>query len=369
MTNNKLNTAGAKIVNLATGSIADAVDIEGGYFVTQSIEITDTEEAGKIPRHACVAGALCYCKSDNRFYQYNGAKWVFADTEETIKLSEDLWTDKTIGYIQGTASIPVKIASAGESLKTVFTNIFGTVTDDTSNLVTNPYISSVSIGNSSYEYGTELTSVSVTVTPVAGNYKYGPAVEGAGWSGNYTFSGTGFTTKKNNTTNTQTISLSNTFTVGVSSALTLNVSRAYNAATNTAKSKMGAATTQKITAGTATNSGTFNPTANKYVYYAVTDSTATPSSWTLYGLGQTDVTDLSITADAGKYVWIAATASKTSIYAFNQVSNSYNTDKTPTTKTTNQTITNSQGADASGYTLYRTTNPKANSGTVKYKLA
>lgn len=288
--------------------------------------------------------------------------------DTNVKLSEDVWTDKTIGYINGTATSPKKVASRNDSLKTMFTNIFGTVTDDTSNLVTNPYFSSVSIGSSSYEYGTKLSSVSVTVNPVSGDYKYGPPVSGAGWSGNYTLSGTGFTTKNNSTNNTQTVNLSSTFTVGTSSALTLTASRAYSAATNTAKSKMGATTTQKITAGTATKSGTFNPTAVKYVYYAVTSSTSTPSAWTKYGTGQTSVTGLTISANAGQYVWVATTDNCTSFYTFNQVSGEYNTDSTPTTKLSNQTITNSQSASTSGYYIYRITNAKALSGSVKYKL-
>lgn len=288
--------------------------------------------------------------------------------DTNVKLSEDLWTDKTIGYINATSTSPKKVGSKGDTLKTVFTNIFGTVTDDTSNLVTNPYFSSVSIGSASYEYGTKLNSVSVTVSPVAGSYKYGPTTTGSSWSGNYTLSGTGFTTKNNATADTQTVSLSSTFTVGTSSALTLKASRAYTAATATAKSKMGNATTQKISAGTAEKSGTFDPTAEKYVYYAVTSNTTTPSSWTKYGSGQTSVTDLNISANGGQYVWVATTSNCSSFYTFNEVSGKYNTDATPTTKLNNQTITNSQNAKPSDYYIYRITSPKALSGSVRYKL-
>lgn len=298
-------------------------------------------------------------------------------SDTNVKLSEDIWTDKSIGYINASASSPKKVASKDDTLKTMFTNIFGTVTDDTSNLVTLPDISGVTIkgidtaGNqdTSFEYGTKINSVSVTVSKSAGSYKYGPAVEGAGWTGNYTFSGTGFKAQTNSSSNdTQTLELSSTFTVGTSSALTLDVSRGYTAATNTADSKMGADTTQKISAGTADGSGTFNPKSKKSVYYAVTSDTSTPASWT--STESTSIADIAISADAGKYVWIAATDNKASIYAFNEVSGKYNTDKTPTTKSsTTTTITNSQGAQPTGYYLYMTTNPKAKSGTVKYKLA
>ena len=251
----------------------------------------------------------------------------------------------------------------------MFTNIFGTVTDDTTNLVTNPAISSVSIGSSSYEYGTKLNSVSVTISPSAGSYKYGPSSTGSSWSGNYTLSGTGFTTKNDSSSNTQTVSLSSTFTVGTSSALTLNASRAYTAATTTALSKMGNTTTQKITAGTATKAGTFNPTATKYVYWAKSTSTTTPSSWTKYGDGQTSVTDLQLSCAAGEYLWVATTTNATSFYAWNDASGKYNTDKLATTKSSSTTsITNSQNASASGYYIYRTTNTMSSAVNTKFKL-
>lgn len=289
-------------------------------------------------------------------------------TDETVKLSEDVWTDKTIGYINGTASSPKKVASAGDTLKTMFTNIFGTITDDTSDLVNNPSISSISIGSSSYEYGTKLTSVPVKINTAAGSYKYGPSSTGSSWSGNYTLSGTGFTTKSDSTANTQTIDLSSQFTVGTSDALTLTVSRAYTAGTVTAKSKMGADTTQKIEAGTATESGTFNPTAIKYVYWAKSTSTTTPTAWIKYGSGQTSVTDLQLSCNAGEYIWVAAATNKTSFYAWNDASKDYNTAEFPTTKTGPTSITNSQNVSASDYYIYRTTNAMKQAVNTKFKL-
>ena len=287
--------------------------------------------------------------------------------DTNVKLSEDIWTDKTIGHINATTTSPKKVASKDDTLKTMFTNIFGTVVDDTSNLVTTPYISSVTIGNPFYEYGTKLNTVFVTIVPKAGKYTYGPAVEGAGWNGKYTLSGTGFTTKSDSTNDTQPVSLSSTFTVGTSSSLTLTASRAYNAATNTAKSKMGADTTQTIAAGTATKNGTFNPEAKKYVYYAVTSSTTTPTSWTRYGTGTTIASDLSITADAGQYIWIAATDNCEGIKEINELSGEYNAVMA-TTKLSNQKITNSQNAEVDNYCIYRNTEPRSGSGTSKFAL-
>jgi hypothetical protein len=87
----------------------------------------------------------------------------------------------------------------------MFTNIFGTVEDDATDLVTNPTISAVSIGNSTYEYGTKLNELAVTIFSSAGKYEYGPDVEGAGWTGNYNLSGSGFVIKQDSSSNKQTI--------------------------------------------------------------------------------------------------------------------------------------------------------------------
>ena len=64
-----------KIINAQDGIVVDGTAVEGGYFVTESTEITTTGESGKIPSYACVEGALCYCKTDGKFYQYIGKTW------------------------------------------------------------------------------------------------------------------------------------------------------------------------------------------------------------------------------------------------------------------------------------------------------
>lgn len=58
---------GSKIINSATGTVADAVDIGGGYFTV--------EDLSTVPNHAKVFGALCYCSKDNKFYHYMGSSW------------------------------------------------------------------------------------------------------------------------------------------------------------------------------------------------------------------------------------------------------------------------------------------------------
>lgn len=70
--------ASNKIINSQDGIVVDGTSVEGGYFVTPSIEITSTGEAGKIPSYACIEGALCYCTGDSKFYQHDGTTWVEA---------------------------------------------------------------------------------------------------------------------------------------------------------------------------------------------------------------------------------------------------------------------------------------------------
>lgn len=67
--------AGSKIINTASGTVAAGVDIEGGYFVIDSLD--------KIPDHANVIGALCFVLGTvetpiNKFYQYGTSGWLEA---------------------------------------------------------------------------------------------------------------------------------------------------------------------------------------------------------------------------------------------------------------------------------------------------
>lgn len=75
-TNRLISNAGSEVVNNNGGIVVKGTAVEGGYFVTESIEITSIGEAGKIPKYACVEGALCYCTGDSKFYQCDGTNWV-----------------------------------------------------------------------------------------------------------------------------------------------------------------------------------------------------------------------------------------------------------------------------------------------------
>jgi hypothetical protein len=94
-----------EIINGNGGIVVKGTAVSGGYFVTNSIDVTATGETGKIPDYACVEGALCYCTGDSQFYQYHkpeGAdkgEWavkVFAasthslDKDDVTKVMSDL---------------------------------------------------------------------------------------------------------------------------------------------------------------------------------------------------------------------------------------------------------------------------------------
>lgn len=81
----------------ASGTVASAIDIEGGYFSVTSLN--------DIPDHAKVLGALCYVTGTaeepiNKFYQYNGEDWIekeFGVTTEATTSAAGLMSaaDKT----------------------------------------------------------------------------------------------------------------------------------------------------------------------------------------------------------------------------------------------------------------------------------
>ena len=80
-----------EIINGNGGIVVKGTAVSGGYFVTNSIDVTATGEAGKIPDYACVEGALCYCMGDSKFYQYNDGAWaekVFAASTNSLTSDE-----------------------------------------------------------------------------------------------------------------------------------------------------------------------------------------------------------------------------------------------------------------------------------------
>ena len=91
-----------------------------------------------------------------------------AHDETTIKLAGDLYTYTAIGQITGASNTnPKKVASKGDTLKTVFNAVFGTQQDQQPTITTSNVKLNVSAGTTSYgggEYGTSVASADVTIT-------------------------------------------------------------------------------------------------------------------------------------------------------------------------------------------------------------
>ena len=81
----KINISGTYVRNLDGAKIVDGKEVEGGYFVCDSLPSWGT------------VGQLCYCtgtasKPVNKFYQYNGNSW------EEAKLGNPI-PDEKIGTL------------------------------------------------------------------------------------------------------------------------------------------------------------------------------------------------------------------------------------------------------------------------------
>jgi hypothetical protein len=89
--------AGAQVINLSGGIVVDGVDVLGGYFVVNAIS--------DIPSYANNEGQLCFVKSENKYYRYNGEDWVDAaasDASAGFMSAEDKATLDTVAeYIEG----------------------------------------------------------------------------------------------------------------------------------------------------------------------------------------------------------------------------------------------------------------------------
>ena len=109
-------------------------------------------------------------------------------------------------------------------------------------------------------------------------------------------------------------------------------------------------------------------TREYYTYYKVTNTSSAPGSTGWIPVGSNSIQDIEITAAAGQYIWIASTQNKTNIYEWNDLSGGYNTDPTPTTKTSNQTLYTTTGQNVHFYYFYRTTNPRTGATNKKFKL-
>lgn len=205
---------------------------------------------------------------------------------------------------------------------------------------------STSASSGTKEYGTTVTVNKVTPTFTAGSKAINSVKIGTSSGGSDLYSGTSATN---------------------GSAITLTTNKVFNGTT-------GGTIYCTLSDGTTTTTKDTSVSYTYYTYYAVTDSTTTPTSWSLAKntAGSTignGVEGISISANAGQYVWIASSQNKNGICELNELSGKYNA-ASATTKLSGQTLTNSKGYACTGkYYFYRLTAARTGSGKSTFKLS
>jgi hypothetical protein len=351
-------------------------------------------------------------------------------TELNIKLAKDLYTYTNIGKITGASNTsPKTVAEKGSTLKAVFNAVFGTQQDQQPYINTSDVYLNRSTGTTSYgggEFGTSVAATDVTITFTLSNsataqygyrcgdtktdtsyaaFKYAITKQsnadikitlpsGKNATSSMVTTGTCVSASDNklycnfNSSKQVSIKISLPATTvdtsaktrygQISASVTLGAAQKENQLTaGTAITKFltylgnDATATAALSGGTKTNTaGSYTVAAgSKYVYWAKSSTTTTPTSWTLLGSGTTSITDMQLSCSANEYLWVATTSNKTNLYMFNDVSGKYNADPMATTKISSVTITNAQNASASGYYVYRTTNAMSLATNTKFKLA
>ena len=189
------------------------------------------------------------------------------------------------------------------------------------------------------EYGTSVTVSKVTPSFTAGSKVISSVKIGTTSGGDDLYSGTSVTN---------------------GSAITLTTNKIFDGTT-------GGTIYCTLSDGTTTTTKNASVSYAYYTYYAVTNTTDVPTAWT--AVNSTTVTDISIAANAGQYIWIASSGNYSGICELNELSGKYNAAAS-TIKNSSQTLVNSKNYTCTNkYNFYRLEAPRAGSGSSKFKLA
>ena len=345
--------AAAKIINNAGGIVAEGSAIEGGYFVTQSIEVTATGEEGKIPAYACVPGALCYCKEDSKFYQYDGEKKLWVESAINQMNQLEGITD-SLAFTQGidkVATVAVGGIAAGTDLteKGIAQILEG---------ILFPYVPFTFNGITA-------TDSAGAATDFAGTYEYGQTVTINSITPSFTAGSKPIISVKIGTNVGADGHVVEPFLGSAGSVASETAIRLDNAAVF--EGNRGGTIYCTLSDGTTTLTEKVTIKYAYYTYYAVTNTLDNPASWS--PVGSTSVSDIQIESNAGQYVWIASADSYDGICELNNLGGFYNS-VAATTKISSQTLTNSNGHKCTNiYTFYHLGSPRTGTGTNKFKLA
>lgn len=288
-------------------------------------------------------GMIVYVKNDSKHYTYKNSKWE----ELSSCISTDLGTTVEVGGLPAGTNLQGKSTTEVlESILYPFAVTDLSLLDGSGNSISLPL-----------EYGHDITVAKVIPTFTVGPTPINSINIGTTSGGAELYSNT---------------------TAGTGTTITLTTSKTYNdAATGTLYCT--------LSAGNNSSSKEVQVTRSYYTYYAVTSNTSVPgdydSSKTFeenrvngkwIPVGSSSLTDIAISAEAGKYVWIATTTSidvaDDGICEYNELGKAYNNPAT-TVKHNAKSITNQHGYSCrSNYYFYRLYAPRKKSGIAKFKL-
>lgn len=290
-----------------------------------------------------------------------------------VTLETDLKTYYNVGKITNASGTnPVTIGKAGDTLRTVFNNIFN-MAETQPTITASPSVTSCSLTSSaSDERGTTISSVSYSISFEDGSYTNSSSTGVSMTS--YSFSNG---TPSSTTSTSGTLTLPSTYTVGTSSAFSATLTANYSQG-NIAKTNLGNSSnpTVRIAAGSCTKSVSFSKTAVDYPYFASSTSTIASTaagSKTKKTTSLTTSTGESCTYGTGAYVWIfvrkgTATSQATkTIETYSEIAKAWGTLLGGTEKMGEVTFNKANGVSDTFY-AYRTKNAAQSGDTFKIRL-
>ena len=288
-------------------------------------------------------------------------------TDEKVILNSELKTYYNVGKITNASGInPITIGNAGDTLRNVFDKLFNM--DEVQPTITqNPSVSCTLSSNASDERGTEISSISYSISFNDG--KYTNADNTGVKMIDYSFSSG---PASSSTATSGTITLPNKYIVGTSSAFSTTITANHDDG-DIAKTNLGNNSNPeiKIAAGSVSKALSFSKTAVDYPYYlSSVDITENP-----YFTNATKSTDpacttngVSITLSENSHIWflISPTASGSKSIQYEALGQWYDFGG-GTTGPVDVTLKLANGCDNVAYKAYYT-NAKAAAGTTKFRI-
>ena len=179
-----------------------------------------------------------------------------------VTLDTDLKTYYSVGKVTASGTNPVVIGKAGDSLRTVFNNLFN-MDEIQPNITSYPSASCILSSNASDERGTTITTVSYSISFSDGSYTNN-STTGVKMTGYSFLDGSSSST----TSTSGTLTLPETYTVGTSSEFSTTITVDYSQG-NIAKTNLGNDSNPvvRIEANNTECTTTFSKSAIDYPYY------------------------------------------------------------------------------------------------------